>query len=185
MGSSQSQNEIYDDAADLGRVYATIGLVIAIILGIILLGVSLYLIFGKNVHTDMVMAQITTISCGAPRIINNNTTRECSTTLTFNYNGKDYSVTNFSYTYSGNADPNTMIGTSMKLFVDPNNPIDVSTISKSTDKIMGLVLLGISILLVGGSILHWWLARRYKFMAAAEGAGAGIGAIRGVFNRAF
>lgn len=183
MGSSQSQNEIYDDAADLGRTYATISLVISIILGIILLGVSLYLIFGKNAHTDMVMAQIKTISCGGPTIINNNTTRNCSTTLTFNYNGKDYSVTDFSYTYSGNADPNTMIGTSIKVFVDPNNPIDVSTISKSTDKKIGLVLLGISVFLVGGSILHWWLARRYKFMAAAEGTGAGIGAIRGVFDR--
>lgn len=183
MGSSQSQNQVYDDAAELGRIYTTIGLVIAIVLGLILLSVGLYLIFGKNVHTDMVMAQIKTISCGGTTVINNNTTRNCSTTLSFNYKDKDYSVSDFSYTYGGNSDPNSLIGTSIKVFVDPNNPIDVSTISKSTDRTMGFIVLGFSLLLVGGAILHWWLARKSKFMAAAEGAGAGITAFRGIFNQ--
>lgn len=185
MGNSQSQNQIYDDAADLGRTYATITLIIAIILGILLLGVSLYLIFGKNVHTDMVMAQIKIISCTGPTMKNNNLARDCLTTLNFNYKGKDYSVSDFSYTYSGNVDPNSLIGTFIKVFVDPNNPLDVSTISKSTDKTIGFVLMGISLFLIGGSILHWWLARRYKFMAAAEGTGAGLGVIRGMFGRSF
>lgn len=183
MGSSQSQSEIYEDAADLGRIYTTIGLVIAIVLGIILLVVSLYLIFGKNVHTDMVMANIKTIVCGTPTLVNNNNTRDCSTSLSFNYKGKDYRVDDFSYTYSGNADPSTLVGTSIKVFVDPNNPVDVSTVSKSTDKTMGLILLGLSVFLVGGAVLHWWLARRSKFLAAAEGAGVGVSAVKGIFNR--
>lgn len=183
MGSSQSQSEIYDDAADLGRIYTTIGLVIAIVIGLILLAVSLYLIFGKNVHTDMAMAKIKTIVCGTPTVINNNTTRECSTSLSFNYKEKEYTVDDFSYTYSGNVEPNSLVGTSIKVFIDPNNPTDISTISKSTDRSMGFILLGISILLVGGAVLHWWLARRSKFLAAAEGAGAGIAAVKGIFDR--
>lgn len=183
MGSSQSQSEIYEGAADLGRIYTTIGLVIAIVIGLVLLAVSLYLIFGKNVHTDMVLAKITTIVCGTPTVINNNTTRDCTTSLSFNYRGKDYTVPDFAYTYSGNAEPSTLIGTSIKVFIDPNNPTDVSIESKSTDRSMGLILLGLAIFLVGGAVLHWWLARRSKFLAAAEGAGAGVAAVKGIFDR--
>jgi hypothetical protein len=180
MGSSQS--DIYSDAASFGQTYSTIVLVIAFIVGLLLLGISISLLMQKNKHTDKINATIIDSSCDP--MISASSTRNCNVSLQYDYNGKNYKVPNFNYNYysSNNSSTNTnLINSQIIVYVDPSNPIDVSSTSKETERNMAFVILGFGVFIVLIAGFRWWLVRKSKFFAAAEGAGAGIS----LFRRAF
>ena len=180
MGSSQS--DIYSDAASFGQTYSTILLVIAFFIGLIMVGASVALLMQKNQHIDRVTATITDSSCDPN--ISASRTRTCYVNLQYNYKGNTYKVPNFSYNYysDNNFNPNpNLVNSQIVVYVDPNNPTDVSSTSKATDRNMAFVLMGFGVFIVLIAGFRWWLTRQSKFFAAASGAGAGIDLFRSVF----
>ena len=62
MAATGLGDQMYEGAAEAGKIYTTIKLVIASIIGIIFLIIGFFLIFSKNKHTQEVTAQITKIN---------------------------------------------------------------------------------------------------------------------------
>ena len=163
-------NEIYSGASDVGQVKTTIGLVFGIICLIICLIIGIYLIFfDKNKHTQNVIATITDLSCIN---INNNNNVNCTLNVSYTFNNIPYKeiVTTEGTTYVKNQ--------SITLYIDPSNPSDISTRSLATDKTTGGIFIFVGIFIFCATLLSWWLSRKYKFFAAAEGVSLGLNMFR-------
>ena len=178
MGSSQS-TDVYSDAADFGKVYTTISLIIASVLCIIMVIVGIVILNTKDPYTDMVNAIVNNSMCNDsydPTM--NKNTRNCNLYLSYNYKGKNYS--NINYTVN-NTTSMYFTGQNFTIYINPNNPTDISTISKTQEKYMGFIIIGLGIFILLIALFHWWLTRKSKFFAAAEGTGAGISIYRNAF----
>lgn len=172
MGSSQS--DIYSDAASFGQFYASLALFIAFIVALIMLVISISKLRNNNKHIDAVIATVTNFSC-ENYTINNRT--NCYTTIEYNYKEKPYKVSNFPYNSYNYQNLN---GLKITVYINPDNPTDVSLISKESERNMAFLLLGFAVLIILIALFRWWLTRRSKFFAAAEGTGAGISLFRNV-----
>ena len=173
-------DQMYEGAAEAGKVYTTIKLVFASIISIIFLIIGFYLIFSKNKHTEEVTAQITKINQNGCRETGTNTNNNigviiCDTLISYSYNGIEYKDKSL----KTSDDIYHQVGDNVTIFVDPINPSDFSTESKSKDRTLGFIFIGISIFCVAIALLMWWLSRRYKFIGAVEGASLGVNLISG------
>lgn len=177
-------NKLYDGAAEFGQVAATIKLVIAIIVGIFFLGIGIYIsFFNKNKHTQKVDTTITnTPECTPYWTSENPNVNNYKCSINFSY---IYKNVNYTGTYETNDAVQYKKGDTFSVYIDPNNPKDYSRESKSTQQTAGYICIGLSFVIVLGSIFVWWLTRRYKFFAAAEGAGTGLGMVTGYGNGGF
>ena len=95
MAATGLGDQMYEGAAEAGKIYTTIKLVIASIIGIIFLIIGFFLIFSKNKHTQEVTAQITKINQNGCRQVgnvnnNNNNNIVCDTLISYSYNETDY-----------------------------------------------------------------------------------------------
>lgn len=164
--SSQSfADNIYSDAASLGRLKAFVGLIIGCIISFILFLVGLFKIFSTNKHTMAVKATITKIiQCQS--LDSKQMSYECMIDLSYNVNDTPYNISTFSTT----GPSEKQVGQILTVYYDPSNPSSVSSHSKHDDQVLGWSMIGFSLLVVGMAYLFWWLSNRYKFFAAAEGA---------------
>jgi uncharacterized membrane protein len=175
-------DQMYEGAAEAGKIYTTIKLVIASVIGIIFLIIGFSLIFSKNKHTEKVTAQITKINTNGCRQINNvnnvNSNIDnrviCDTLISYSYNGTDYKDKSFK-----TFDVYHQIGDNVVIYVDPNNPSDFSNESKSADRTTGFIFIGFAVFFVGMALFMWWLSRTYKFVGAVEGVSLGANIISG------
>jgi ATP-dependent Zn protease len=175
MGSSQS-TDVYSDAAEFGKVYTTISLVIASVLCIIMIIIGIVVLNINDPHTDMVNAIITNSMCNdSYDPTTNRNIRNCNLYLSYNYKGKNYG--NINYTIN-NTTTMYFTGQNFTIYINPNDPNDISNLSKTQEKYMGFALIGMGIFILLIAIFHWWLTRKSKFFAAAEGTGAGISIFR-------
>jgi len=162
-------NEIYSGASDVGQIKTSIGLVLGVICLIICLIVGIYLIFfDKNKHTQNVIATITDLSC----LNNNNNNVNCTLNVSYTFNNKSYNeiITTTGTTYVKNQP--------ITLYIDPSNPSDISEKSLATDKTTGGIVIFVGIFIFFATLLSWWLSRKYKFFAAAEGVSLGLNMFR-------
>jgi hypothetical protein len=158
-------DNIYSDAASLGRLKAFIGLIIGCIISFIVFIVGLSKIFSRNKHTMAVKATITKIiQCQS--LDSKQTSYECMIDLSYTVNDTPYNISTFSTT----GPSEKQVGQILNVYYDPSNPSSVSSYSKSDDKTLGWSMIGFSLLIVGMAYFFWWLTNRYKFFAAAEGA---------------
>ena len=161
-------NEIYSGASEVGQIKTTIGLVFGIICLVICLIIGIYLIFfDKNKHTKDVTATITDASCS-----NNNNNVNCTLNVTYIFNNTSYS------NIINTTDKNYIKNQTITLYIDPSNPADISTQSLANDKTTGIIAIIIGFVIFGGTLLSWWLSRKYKFFAAAEGVSLGVDMFR-------
>ncbi len=167
---SSLASDVYSDASELGKVYTTVGLITGSFISLIFLGIGIYMLTKNNTHTQALSATINSLNCSA---------NICFANLSYNYNNKNYIKLNFSINNTNNL---YKTGDLYPIYLDPNNPDDIALDSPKDDKVMGYILVGISILIFGGSIFSWWLSRTSKLYAAAEGTGATIGVVRSAFR---
>jgi hypothetical protein len=187
MGNSQTQSSVYSDAAELGKVYTSIWLVIAFIIAVILFISGIYRLYHTSNHIDQISATIKNISCNNSvnyadpnKNYNQNNSRDCYVTLQYNYKEKDYTIPNFPYTYRFQSEnnPNTLIGSNIIVYVNPSNPTDISEDSKRSERNTAFFIIGAGVVVLLIAAFNWWLTRRSKFFAAFEGVGAGISVFR-------
>ena len=163
--------QIYSGAAELGMFRVTLGLVFGIIFGVAAISFGLYMaLLKKNVQVHATIREV--IGTCSPIVDRNNLQVKCSVKIEYTYNDISYKPDTIFYTIDGIK----VVGQPMTIYIDPNNPSDCST--DSLQKV-GWFIFGVGIVIIGFSLLYWWLARRYKFFAAAEGVGMGVGIVSG------
>jgi hypothetical protein len=176
-------SEVYTGVADFGVIIADLKAIGGIIIGLIFIGIGIYLLVQKITRTATVTGIVlnpanatlctqnsttTTTNSGS----NTNTYYTCNFNVKYTVNDVDYKSlqrTNGSSQYFG--------GESIDLWYNPDNPNDAST-SYDYSHGVGWVLIVIGVVIALSGIIWAWLANKYKIIGAYEGATTGIRAFR-------
>lgn len=157
--------EIYEGAAQFGRFSAWVTLVFGNIVGAVLLGVGFFLLFSKATYSKEVVATIKDAKCERLKDETNaRVNNDCILQLQYTVNKQVYTAQ--IQTTSGKYYSN---GGTLNIKYNPENPTDVTTAPKR--KTIGWILVGVGILFVISSWVTWWIVRKFKFAAAADGVG--------------
>jgi ABC-type antimicrobial peptide transport system permease subunit len=169
-------NDAYDGFATLGRVQSMVGLYVIMficlfpfIIGIVLF---IYSIKAKSKYTKSVTATLSNVNCNTvttPTINTNNKnnapppppTTSCNATASYIVNGKTYAI--------NSTWPGAVNNQSVTIQYDPSNPADA--VNSIPPIWVGIILVCVSVLIVLFAYFMYWLAARYKAVAAVEGVG--------------
>jgi hypothetical protein len=169
--SSSFVKDYVDATAPVGTFLTGFRFIVAIIIFIILLGIAIHLYFFRaknNHHTESINA----------KVINSNCVQNvgCDVIL-------EYTVGSNKYQTPFRSSVQVMTGQMMSIYYDPNNPTDISQDSPGTDKIAAWILLGLGLLIVGGTYLSYWLSKTYPAYASFETTATGASMISSAFSR--
>jgi hypothetical protein len=165
-------DDLYDGAATFGRFMATVWLVIGTIIGLVLLGISLYLLLTPPKYSEHTTAKVIEAKCdrvptGDSRGMVNDCLLKIEYTVDDKHIVKDYNSKSSTY-YS--------VGSELKIRYNPDNPEDFTTaISR---KVVGWILLAIGLVIMVISWVSWWIVTSFKFAAAATGVGSAYDMVR-------
>lgn len=167
-------DEIYSGAASFGVFWALLGAIMATIIGTLLIGFGIYLMVHKT-NRKTVSAKVVYIN-GIPdgtcqKTQDNPPQYNCAVTV--KYDGWKDPI-QISYT----GPDSYYVGETIDIYVDNNNPGD-ATLDKPVPKWMGLIIIAVALIMIGGAWFWYWASRRWKFIAAAEGASGAISLISG------
>lgn len=162
-------DNLYDDASSLGKIQSLIGLVFSIIIGLVLIIIGYYYVSSSNKYNSttgivknvICEDKIQTNSTG--RTTTTSTTKVCTMNI-------EYNVDNVIYTNSLTVE-NVIYSMDQPIQIeylesDPNQ-IRMPGLSDST---MGYISSGISIILILGAGVNYYLSTNYKLYASAQGA---------------
>ena len=169
--SSSVFKDYVDTTAPVGQFLTGFRFIVAIIIFIILLGISIHLFFFRarnNKHTAPINATVLTSSC-----VKNG---GCDVML-------EYTVGSDKYQTPFHSSSQLMVGQMMSIYYNPNNPRDISDDSPTTDKIGAGILVGLGLLMVGGTYLSYWLSQKYPVYASFETTATGASMISSAFSR--
>ena len=162
-------NNLYDDASSLGKIQSLIGLIFAIIIGLVLIIVGYYYVSSSNKYIST-NGIVKNVICEDK--IQTNSTKKSTTTTTIKVCtlNIEYNVNNVVYTNSLTIE-NVIYSMNQPIQIeylesDPNQ-IRMPGLSDST---MGYISSGISIVLILGAGLNYYLSSNYKLYASAQGA---------------
>ena len=150
----------YDGAAEYGTFMAFVGMITGGLISFILIGIGGYLLATKAKYSATVSGTVAKANCN---IVQNdkNTSYQCTLDVTYKVDGKDFKesiIANNKY----------VDGQSVSLAYDPSNPRDV-IIKGLSRKAVGGILVGIGAFIIGSSVFHYYITRRFKMAAAASG----------------
>jgi len=167
--------DIYSGAAAYGQFNAFIGLIFGFIIGVILISIGTYLIVTNKGHYQSVNGVIlndpSPPSCTAGSTTPNTPpSYSCDIWVQYVINNQ----TEKKRLMSTNNNSPLVAGNSVTLYYDPSNPNDTLTTNNPTDlKILAWGFIVFGIILMIGSVISFYVTRKYKFAAAAQGiAGA-------------
>jgi len=160
-------DQLYSGAAEVGKIRTTIGLIIAVIIGISFL-------LKKNVYTFKVSALIDSANC----VQIASTRYTCDLKISYTYKGDRYPIEPAFFSINTSSNFPYAKGDLVDVFIDPNNPSDHSLESLQIDRIAGWLCVGFAVGIIGIAYLMRWLSQRYKFFAAAQGIEFGVDIIR-------
>tara|TARA_Y100000389_G_C17462232_1_gene522696 strand:+ start:3583 stop:4101 length:519 start_codon:yes stop_codon:yes gene_type:complete len=156
-------NELYSDTISVGRIWAIISAITGTLFGIFFIIVGIYVIQHKS-HLKSIKGDVVKDSDCNTAIDNGNQYTRCSTTVSYNINGKEY--------------PNKIVNTESTKFTQGKNnitlwysPTDPEKPEYSpTPTWAGWIIILIALLVIFGAWFCVWLTRKYKMAAAAVGA---------------
>jgi len=159
-------NEIYSDTASFGKIWAIISAIMGTLFGIFFIIIGIYIILHKS-HLKSTKGDVVKDSDCNTTIDNGNQYTQCSTTVNYNINGKEYT--------------NKIVNTGSTTFTQGKNNITIWYSPTDPEKPeykpaptwIGWIIILVALLVIFGSWFWVWLTRKYKMAAAAEGA-AGI-----------
>lgn len=166
--------EIYSGAASFGVFWALLGAVMATIVGIILIIAGIYILASKS---DRNSASATVVA------INGQTNGSCQKTQD---NPVQYQCT-VSVKYDGWKDPidinysgnnSYYVGEKLTIYVKKNDPSD-ATLNPPVPKWFGIIAIVVGLIIPAVAWFWYWASRRWKFIAAAEGASGAFKIISG------
>lgn len=159
--------EVYTGTATFGRVYATIGAVIGVIIALILIFAGVAKL--RDPHTQAVVATVTKVAGCAPRKAAKTTEYACVVDATFVVAKKTYTATNLSITRPAPL----RTGETVTLRFAPGDP--GGAVYEMAPRTAGWALVGLGALIGGVTTGIALLTYKYKGFAAVEGAVSAIG----------
>jgi flagellar basal body-associated protein FliL len=167
--------EAVDGAAKFGRVMSTVYMVIGIITGIVLIGVSIWLFTKPIDHSGHANAKVVSVkSC--KRELDKTTTngKRASTYTTYCDLQIEYTVNGTTYKedHSTSGSKFYSVGDIIPIRFNPKTPKDFVEGKVSGKRIAAFVILGIGLLVIGGGVFSWYMSRKHKVYAAAQGVGS-------------
>jgi len=167
-------SEIYSGAASFGTVWSLIGAIFATVIGTIMIASGIYLLLRKDDRNSF-PATVLYVNGpnGPPCQKTQDNPVQYSCTITIKYSGWSSPI---DINYNGNQ--LYYVGEKVTIYVKKGNPTDV-TLSQGVPKWGGFVLIGIAIFIIAGSWFWYWAARKWKFVAAAEGVGGVLNVVSG------
>ena len=166
--------QIYDSTADFGVFMALLGLIGASVIGFIMFCVGIYLIFTNGTHSKKTQANVMNSKCDIYKDNKNRTHKDCNTTLQYTVNGKEYENTLQTSKLQSK-------GTSVEILYNPENPSD-SVMKTGARRIVAYILIGVSLLIVAGAIIRYYIVKNYKVAAAATGVGEAASIVSAPFQ---
>ena len=161
--------KMYEGSAALGKFQTFIGLFIAIPIGIVLIVIGGIMLSKKDPHTKTIEAEIIEANCNMSQTKDNNKYKyDCGLKVKYTLDEECTPMVNTSSKNEYKKDQKITI------YYNPDNVCD-AVIKPVNYKAIGGVLLGIGILVIGGSIFSYYMARRFKMYGAAVGAGTAVG----------
>ena len=168
---SDGVGTVYSGAASFGKFSAIISGVIGTLIALIIGGFGVYIIVESSRRTKNVMGTITESTC-------KNTTpdqkagKSCEITVAYT-SGQPSKMCTKKFAVADEVIYEK--GKKVTVFYDPSNACGTGSLeSRSTDNILGIMLIGVAIIFI---IIVWlvvYLTQEYKFFAAAEGVGTAI-----------
>jgi hypothetical protein len=182
-------SEVYTGVADFGVIIADLKAIGGVIIGLIFIGIGIYLLVQKITRTATVTGTVLNVSNSGGNS-NNPSCTPTSTTTTSNSGSTTntywecifdvkYTVGDKDYTAKGQETRSIYYkgGESIPIFYNPDNPNDAS-ISDDYSHTVGWILIVIGVVIALSGIIWAWLANKYKIIGAYEGATTGIRAFR-------
>lgn len=159
-------DEIYSGAASFGVLYSLIGAIAGTIIGIIMIGVAIYMLTRK-VEYNIVEGTILTVAC---RPVQNND-QTCNINIVYKYKDKDE---NKFINYTGK----TMYSANQKvsLYINTEDSNDIS-LNGPAPKWVGILVGVIGLFIILSGWFWYWASKNYKFVGAAAGVGGFINII--------
>ena len=148
---------IYDGVASIGKIKATIGLIGAVILCVVLYIFGFYLETHANNHTQAVTGTVISCNCTV-----SNKSQTCTIVVGYVVNGKPLSgMVTSPISYSA--------GSPIAIKYDPKNPGDVQ-IPQISNATIGFIFMGIGTFAVVSASVYFYLVSNFKPLAALQGA---------------
>jgi len=156
-------DQIYSGAASFGLIKALISAIIGTVISVIMIIIGINLML-KKTNTTWVEGIILNVKCiPAENSFNDKVnTQNCNINVSYEYNGKQ----NKNIQYTGNLV--YTVDQKVIIYINKDNESEIY-LDNPSPKSLGVTLLIIGLLILGGVWLMFWLAKRYKFLAAAEG----------------
>jgi len=163
---------IYKGAAGLGRFTTSLRFYISIGIAVIMVAIAIYLFTRPEVKTAKVSGTVLEVNCTP-------LDKSFNCNLKVKYTTQDQ-VERTSNVMMTNQVQYT-VGQVVNFSYELENPTTLhqTVISK---KLVGVILIGVAVLLVGGSYVWKYITSKYEVAAAATGVGDVFGAIRSGFR---
>jgi hypothetical protein len=166
-------DQIYSGSAEFGVIWALIGAIIATIIGVCMIIVGIYILVKKSTLQQVsgTVVSVDPPSCGVGS--GNPTTYSCNITVSYLVNTTHLQKIIW---YSGSVIYSP--GQSITVYYNPSDPGDAS-LSGPVPHFIGGILILFGLLIPIGSWFWYYMSRRYKFVAAAEGMAGAYSLITG------
>lgn len=174
-GPTSLIRNVNDGAAAVGRTMSLVSMIGSVIVGAVLISISIWLFTKPVDHAGRVDAKVVTVkSCkkeldGSPTGTKNKQstyTSTCELVIEYVVNGIAYKE---DYTISGSKFYS--VGETIPIRYNVKNPKDFVQGKVSSKRIGAIITLVIGLAVIGGGVFTWYMSRKYKFYAAAQGYG--------------
>lgn len=161
---SDGVGEVYSGAAEFGKFSAIISGIIGTFIALILAGIGIWILIDATGTTQSVEGTIIDLKCS-----NTTSDQDRICTITVSYPTNKSSV-RCSRNFSVIERPAYEKGKKVTIYYNPSDPCSTGGLeSKETQSILGITLVGGSLIIITIVWLTVWLTQKYKFTAAAEG----------------
>jgi hypothetical protein len=177
---SDLTTEIYDETANLGKIYATVQIIIGIIIFIICCLCGMYNEFSRS-ETSNTTATITNVnSCVENKTKTVNDSEEtnyvCNLEISYIVNG-----TTYKNTISLKNSEKYVVNKTVDISYQVNNPNNIG-LPQADNRIIGSISMIIGSLLLASFSCNYYFASNSKIYAASTGAVNTINIVKGVFK---
>lgn len=165
--SDNISSKIYDQASNFGVFMTKVDIVTGTISVIIMLCIAMYLLLSKGKHSKNTKGSVKKSKCNFIRDKEGKLYKECLVNMDYNIEKKKLNnelITNIDYKE----------GSTVDILYNPINDKDI-VIKTGMRKNIGYALILLSIFTIFGTIFKYYIVKEYKFAAASNGLGEGIG----------
>ncbi len=167
--------KIYSGVAEYGKVKSGLNLFFGLLIGLLFLGLGIFVLRRKKVYTENVKGKIITAECIQEKDKDNNTIWSCNMNIDYKVKDMEYTVDLFKKS-SKKYNKDDFID----LYYDINDSKNVSL--EKDENMFGWIFVGISLFLISFLIINFILTMKYKSYASVVGVEEAVGDVRNIFR---